>query len=785
MFFVLGQLVARRWPWVIAGWILVVVGLRLLAPAWDDVTYDGDLAYLPDQSPSVRGELLLERAFPERHAKSQFVVVLAREDGPLTSKDLHIGFDVARRLKNLHGATLLHSARRHQQQTDALGPAIMNDAEHKRRDLRVQELLADARLALDEAVEFDRSLTESRKHENSLESLPEIYWNRALLAHLTGDLATAKSDRQRALLFAPELADRVDTVLPEIARDLPILDVWTWRDEVFGRKLISKDKQARLIVVRIANEFLALRNQPLLQRLEAELAEVRAAHNRASLASDGVRLVGPLSGDIARDQAEVLDESNRMARPPHPSRPSRSGMPFANDSPEVTLTVSGSAAVGGDMLQSAKESIEDTELFTVILIVAILAFVYRAPLLVFIPLLSIVVALLASTSLVAILAAWSESLGPGGWWQFKIFTTTKIFIVVILYGAGTDYCLFLISRFREELEQSGSTEFATARALAGVGDALSASALTTIFGLSMMFFSDFGKLRFSGPVIGFCLAIGLLVCLTLTPALLHGCGRWVFWPRRGARGRSGTNQLAPESEEPGNVGPSTRAPMQKSDARRVSRLWAWLADAVVRRPGVVLVASLLVLLPLIPRGLASSERVTYDVLASLDASRPSRIGTTAMRRHFPVGESGPLTIVLHRPQADFHSPDGRQALTALTGELYQVDGVRQVRSLVDPLGEFPPGTRIGLTNRHAWRTWLARSHRQTNALFLAQTPEFPGDLTRLDVLLAYDPFSRESMEVLNRLDETLQTYCREAANTFGTARLPILVPRRRYAICAR
>ena len=250
----------------------------------------------------------------------------------------------------------------------------------------------------------------------------------------------------------------------------------------------------------------------------------------------------------------------------------------------------------------------------------------------------------------------------------QLVNISKIFAIVILYGAGTDYCLFLISRYREELADGFETVEALARSVSGVGEALAASAGTVMVGLGLMAMAEFAKVRYAGPAIALSLGVALLASLTLTPALLRLVGRFVFWP------------TTPPAPSPTRLH-STRL---RLGACTRSGIWERISRGVARHPVKVWLCSFAMLAPLVYIGL--QVKPSYRATGELSRRSESLQGLAAIQRHFTAGEIGPITVLLAAP-VDWNSREGRLEIDHLTRGFASLPNVAEVRSLTRPLGK--------------------------------------------------------------------------------------------------
>ncbi|UGQ08962.1 MMPL family transporter [Yinghuangia sp. ASG 101] len=187
----------------------------------------------------------------------------------------------------------------------------------------------------------------------------------------------------------------------------------------------------------------------------------------------------------------------------------------------LDVWVGGPGATDADM-QEVFASIDGTLMIATLLVVTILlVLTYRSPFLWLVPLVCVGVAEVTTRAVVYLLAH------AGG---VTVTGQSGGIMTVLVFGAGTDYALLLIARYREELRRTPRPIDAMATALRGCGPALVASAGTVVAGLLCLLAADMNNLRGLGPVGAVAVVCALAVMTTLLPALLVLLGRRVFWP---------------------------------------------------------------------------------------------------------------------------------------------------------------------------------------------------------------------------------------------------------------
>ncbi|SFJ01642.1 putative drug exporter of the RND superfamily [Paenibacillus sp. UNC496MF] len=308
---------------------------------------------------------------------------------------------------------------------------------------------------------------------------------------------------------------------------------------------------------------------------------------------------------------------------------------------KVELT--GSAPIGKDFQESSENGLKQTELLTVALVLVILLIVFRSPVAPFVPLITIGLSLVITTGLVAAATHWG----------MPVSSFTQSFLIAVMFGAGTDYCILLIQRFREELSRDGDKVEALVRTIRTVGKTVAFSASTVFVAFFLIGFAQFGLYQSAvGVAIG--VAVTLIAGLTLTPALLMIFGKATFWPSRIAAGQG----------------------------HGESKLWAGMAAFSARRPVAIILVAVIVLAP---ATLLFQNKRSFDDLAEIDPKLGSVQGFRQVERTFGSGEVFPLSIAVSSPDS-MRNPAALAVMETASANVAKLNGVKEVRSAVRPLG---------------------------------------------------------------------------------------------------
>lgn len=271
----------------------------------------------------------------------------------------------------------------------------------------------------------------------------------------------------------------------------------------------------------------------------------------------------------------------------------------------LSAYLTGDLAAAVDQENANSSGRNKTEIYSIILILALLLLVFRSLLAPVITLLPAGLALAISQPVIA------ESTKIG----VQVGFITQILLIILLLGAGTDYGLFLVFRVREEMRKGLNIKEAVVEALSHVGESITFSAATVIGALLCLMLAVFGLYKGLGPALAIGLVIMLLIALTFLPALLSIMGRAAFWPSK-------TN---------------------KQDLR--IGIWGRLADRAIKRPILVLLAGVIVFGGL-GLGLIGYKSAGFGSQAA-PAGSDSAKGEQIISNHFPAANNNPQLVIFH------------------------------------------------------------------------------------------------------------------------------------------
>jgi len=414
-----------------------------------------------------------------------------------------------------------------------------------------------------------------------------------------------------------------------------------------------------------------------------------SADSSASLGevADRAKGIGPLSRDgeaalivlalNAGDRGAVTDGVERLRQ-----------FLAGHAIPGVDSYVTGPGGIAADLEQVAEEASETLLIATLSLVLILLLLVYRAPPLALLPLVVVGAAYLVATGIAYLLI-------DAGW--ITVNSEGTMLLLVLIFGAGTDYSLLLVHRYREEIHAGTPPPQALPKAVAETMPAIAASAGTVIAAMLVLLVADLESTHWLGPILALGIATMLVASFTLLPALLAVLGHRAFWPRQAAAPSRGSLPAHESGKEPRDGGPG---------------VWERVAGLVERRSRLLIAA---ITAGLVVLALGNfSHHGTIGFGQGETKPNESSEGTEVLEEHFPPGLSSPLAAVVEttkvepvaqgiermrdRVELTLPVPTGAErsvVVIVLRGSPYSGAAAEDVESIRDRLHAIDPSGLLG------------------------------------------------------------------------------------------
>jgi putative drug exporter of the RND superfamily len=299
--------------------------------------------------------------------------------------------------------------------------------------------------------------------------------------------------------------------------------------------------------------------------------------------------------------------------------------------------------ISEDLMKSSEEGIKKTEGITLVFILGVLLLVFKSPVAPIIPLLTVGFSYLASQSIVSMLVDKFD---------FPISNYTQIFLVAILFGIGTDYCILLLSRFKEELAHNESVSEAIVATYRNAGRTVFFSGLAVMIGFAAIGFSQF-ILYQSAAAVAVGVALLLVALFTIVPFFMAVLGKKIFWP--------------------------SKATAEHGE----SKIWAFFGRFSLTRPFLALLVVAVICVPFLVK---YDGKVSFNQLEEISGDVYSIKAFNAIADSFRAGESMPTQVVLKNDE-EMDSVEYIGLAEKISQELEKVDQVDTIRSVTRPTGE--------------------------------------------------------------------------------------------------
>jgi len=322
--------------------------------------------------------------------------------------------------------------------------------------------------------------------------------------------------------------------------------------------------------------------------------------------------------------------------------------------------VTGDAAISSDMQASSEKDLMMIEPITIVIILVLMGILFRSVLAWVIPLGAVGIAVGISQALVFVIGSTIA----------EINYTVTIMLFAILMGGGTDYSIFIVTRYREERIKGASRKEAVHTSVTWAGESIVTSGATVIIAFFSMAIAQFSFVQTMGLLLGMAIVVALLIALTFVPALLMLLGNGVFWPNNGKRFRDYAEKVM-KRKAAGNHGYFHKA-----------------ASFSVKHAKAVIVVAILISVP--STYVFMTQETSFDFIGSM--GNPESIqGMNAMTDDFGAGKIMPTQVVVTGDTVVYDGNFNYEYLDAidnLTATMVADPMVQQVTGITRPYGEW-------------------------------------------------------------------------------------------------